>query len=62
MDQRRPLLHPVREARRMMGDIGNTKFYQLAGRGEFKILKIGRKSVVSDDDVVAFRDRLLKQK
>lgn len=60
MNNIRPLLHPVPEARRQIG-VGNSKFYELVGDGEIRIVKIGRKSLVPDEDLIALRDRLLEK-
>ncbi len=45
------LLHPIPEARKMLGDIGHTKFYQIVGAGKLKLVKIGRRSFLTDEEI-----------
>lgn len=37
--------------------IGRTKAYELVARGEFEVVKIGRRTLLSKRSVVAFIDR-----
>ncbi len=39
-----PLLLPIKECRRRLGDIGNSFFYKEVAAGRFKLLKVGRRS------------------
>ena len=41
------LLHPVPEARQILGDISHTHFYELVREGRIKLTKLGRRSFVS---------------
>ena len=38
------LLIPVKECRRQLGGIGNTKFYEEVAAGRLKLIKMGRRS------------------
>ena len=38
------LLIPVKECRRQLGNIGNTKFYEEVAAGRLKLIKMGRRS------------------
>ena len=46
-----PLLHSIPEARVMLGGIGNSKFYELVGAGQLKLVKIGSRSFVTSDEI-----------
>ena len=46
-----PLLYPVRKAREALGDIGNSKFYQIVAAGQLKLVKIGSRSFVTPDEL-----------
>ena len=46
-----PLLHPIPEARGILGNIGNSKFYALVAAGELKLVKIGSRSFVTSDEL-----------
>ena len=46
-----PLLHPIPEAREILGNIGNSKFYEIVGAGELKLVKIGSRSFVTSDEL-----------
>ena len=45
------LLHPIPEARKMLGDIGHTKFYQIVAAGKIKLVKIGSRSFATDEEL-----------
>ena len=46
-----PLLHPIPEARGILGGIGNSKFYGIVAAGQLKLVKIGSRSFVTDDEI-----------
>jgi excisionase family DNA binding protein len=48
-----PLLVSVPEAARMIG-LGKSKFYELVKIGDFKIVKLGGRSLVSTDELRAY--------
>ncbi len=52
------LLHPIREARAKLGGMGPTKFYSLVTEGKIKIVKVGRRSFVTDDELHACVERI----
>ena len=45
------LLYPVKEARELLGGIGNSLFYELVKTGQIKLTKIGNRSFVSDPEL-----------
>ena len=45
------LLHPIPEARHMLGGIGHTKFYALVKAGRIKLTKIDGRSFVTPSDL-----------
>lgn len=47
-------LHPVPEAREILGNIGHSKFYEVVRAGELRLVKIGRRSFVTDDELRRF--------
>jgi hypothetical protein len=57
----RPLLHPIREARRQLGNIAQSTFYGMVHRGEIRIVKRGRRSFVTDSELVEHVARLLHE-
>jgi hypothetical protein len=42
----RPILVPIKEARRLLGSIGTTAFYAAVKRYEIKLVKLGGRSLV----------------
>ena len=52
------LLHPIPEARQMLGGLGNTKFYEVVAAGQLKLVKIGSRSFVTDDELRRYADSL----
>ena len=54
-------LYPVKDARLMLGGIGQAKFYQLVNSGHIKFTKIGRRSFVHADDLEACANRLREE-
>ena len=52
------LLHPIPEARAILGNIGNSKFYQIVASGQLKLVKIGRRSFVTPDELRRYVDSL----
>ena len=55
------LLHPIFEARQLLGDTSNSKFYDLVQEGEICIVKIGRRSFVTDAELNRYVALLEKQ-
>ena len=51
-------LNPVPVAREVLGGIGHTKFYDLVQRGDLRLVKIGRRSFVTDDEIERYIDSL----
>ncbi|WP_425309086.1 helix-turn-helix domain-containing protein [Ammonicoccus fulvus] len=45
------ILYSVPEGRHQMGDIGHTTFYELVKAGKIKIVKIGRRTFISHDEI-----------
>jgi hypothetical protein len=48
-----PLLHSIADARRLLGDIGLTKLYDLIGRGRLAAVKIDRSTKITDQSLQA---------
>lgn len=48
------LLNTVAEARARLGGIGHSTFYELVKAGDIKLAKIGRRSFVSEDELVRY--------
>lgn len=46
-----PLIHSIPTTRRMLGDIGHTKAYDLIGAGKLKKVKIGSRSFITDESI-----------
>ena len=49
-----PLLYNEAEARRMIGDIGRSKFYELVKEGKITPTKIGRRTFFSAAELERF--------
>ena len=45
------LLHPIPEARQMLGGIGHTKFYELVKDGRIKLTRIDGRSFVTPSEL-----------
>lgn len=52
-----PLLLPIPDACRALG-VGRSKLYQLISTGDLSIRKIGRKTLVPREELIAFTARL----
>ncbi len=51
------LLVPVHEAYWQIG-LGRTKFYEYVAAGEIEVIKVGRRSLVPQESLLAFVGRL----
>ena len=51
-------LYPVPEARRLLGGISHSCFYELVKQEQLKLSKIGRRSFVSSMEINRFLDEL----
>ena len=45
------LLNSVKKCRHLLGDIGNSKFYEEVAAGRLKLVKIGRRSFLTTDEI-----------
>ena len=52
------LLVPYDEARRRLGDIGRTKFYELIEQKKLVRVSIGRRGFITAESLTAYVDRL----
>ena len=52
------ILYSIPDARRMLGGIGKTLFYSLVDQGHIKLVKVGRRSMVADDNLRSVPERL----
>ena len=52
------LLHPIREARQILGDISHTYIYELIKRGDLELVKLGKRSFITDEAIRKLVDRL----
>ena len=46
-----PLLIPIKEGRRLLGGIGNSKFYEEVAIGRLKLVKMGRRSFLTPGEI-----------
>jgi len=44
-------LYPIPEARAMLGDISNSGFYNLVSQGVIRLVHLGNRSFVTDDEI-----------
>jgi hypothetical protein len=44
-------MYPIREARQQLGGISHTTFYHLVSKDEIRLIKLGRRSFVSADEI-----------
>ena len=51
-------LYPIPEARRLLGGISHSCFYELIKQEKLKLSKIGRRSFVSSTEINRFLDEL----
>jgi excisionase family DNA binding protein len=51
-----PIAHSIADAARSLG-IGRTKLYELIGQGEIAVVKIGSRTLIPHDELVAFFNR-----
>lgn len=52
--QHKPRLVPIDRARSILGNIGRTKLYELIGAGELRAVKLGRRTLLVEDEVLAY--------
>lgn len=53
------LLHPTAEAAALIG-VGRSTLYELVKSGEIKTVKIGRRTLIADDELQRFVASLVK--
>ena len=53
-----PRIHDVPTSRKILGGIGHTKFYDLVGSGQIKLVKIGKRSFCTDDELARYVETL----
>ena len=51
-----PLLVSVNEARRLLGGLGRTKFYEILNQRQLTAVKIGRRTLVRVDSIHRYLD------
>ena len=54
----RPLIHDVPTSREILGGIGHTKFYEEVRAGKITLVKIGKRSFVTDDELGRYVEAL----
>ena len=52
------LIHPIPEARKLLGGISHSNFYEIIKRGDLELVKIGRRSFVTDEALRRYVARL----
>lgn len=52
------ILYPLTEARQLLGGIGKSSFYKLVGNGQISVVKVGNRTFVHADELVAFVKRV----
>jgi len=60
-DQHAVLLHPVAQARKSLGGIGQTKFYELVNAGRIRTVKIGTRTLVPESELQRLVGELLAE-
>ncbi len=55
-----PLLHSPADAKRMLGGIGTTKFYELIGAGHLDARKIGGRTMITVASLRQYAESLPK--
>jgi hypothetical protein len=53
-------LYPIPEARQLLGNISHSSFYKEVKAGKIKLVKIGKRSFVSDTTIDSVVDELQK--
>jgi hypothetical protein len=53
-------LYPIDVARKFLGDIGRTTFYEKVGKGEIEIVKIGARSLATGAGLIRYIESLTK--
>ena len=55
------LLYDIPESRAALGNIGNSKFYEIVSAGDIQLVKIGQRSFVEPDEleryVISLREK-----
>lgn len=54
----KPRLASIAETQRQLGDVGRTYVYNLIGRGELEVVKLGSRSFVLLESIDAYIERL----
>ena len=54
----KPLIHDVPTSRKILGDIGHTKFYDEVRTGKIKLVKIGKRSFCTDAELARYVEAL----
>ena len=54
----RPLIHDIPTSREILGGIGHTKFYEEVRSGKIKLVKIGKRSFCTDDELARYVEAL----
>ncbi len=49
-----PRIHSVPVSRKLLGDIGHTKFYDEVRSGKIKLVKIGKRSFCTDAEIARY--------
>jgi hypothetical protein len=53
-------LYPIDVARKFLGDIGRTTFYDKVAKGEIEIVKIGSRSMATGTGLIRYIESLTK--
>ena len=54
-----PLLHTINPACKRVG-LGRTKFYELIGRGEIKVIKVGSRTLIPESELQRWLSRKMR--
>ena len=57
-DPPKRLIYPIPEARKQLGGISHSNFYEIVKRGDLELVKIGRRSFVTDEALLRYVARL----
>ena len=54
----KPIIHDVPTSRKILGGIGHTKFYEEVRDGKIKLVKIGRRSFCTNNELARYVEAL----
>ncbi len=52
------ILNSIPQSRERLGGVSRSTIYELIGKGELKVVKIGRRSFIPEDSIQSFAEKL----